>query len=242
MDLGNKASAFGTLYGVGVGPGDPDLLTLQAVKVLRSVPVILSAASPGKEESLALAVAAPHIPPQTRILRLNFPMTKERTLLERAWENNAVRTAEILQSGQDACFLTLGDPMIYSTFGYLMQTLSRLYPALPVSVVPGVTSFQAAAAKTRTVLCQGRENLLLLSGINSGEDLVKALEHADGAVILKTYRNAPTIRESLIRAGRGPEVVFAAHIGHGGEASGRGLESMPDRPPYLSLLIAPPRR
>ncbi|MDR2799660.1 MAG: precorrin-2 C(20)-methyltransferase, partial [Desulfovibrio sp.] len=220
----------------------PDLLTLQAVKVLRSVSVVLSAASLGKEESLALAVAAPHIPPQTRILRLNFPMTKDRTLLERAWEDNAACAAEILRSGQDACFLTLGDPMIYSTFGYLMQTLARLYPALPVSVVPGVTSFQAAAAKTRTVLCQGRENLLLVSGINSGEDLEKALEHADGAVILKAYRNAPIIREALIRAGRDSEVVFASRVGHGGEASGRGLQSMPARPSYLSLLIAPPKR
>ena len=233
---------MGTLYGVGIGPGDPDLLTLRAVAVLRSVKVIFAAASPKNDDSLALSIASPHLTADVEIIRLDFPMTRNQTLLEAAWKANTRIVGEVLRSGRDAAFLTLGDPLIYSTFGYLMRTLADLDPGLDVRVVPGITSFQAAAAKTRTVLCESAENLLLVSGINDAEKLAEALGSADSAVILKAYRNIDAIRTALAATGRGDETVFASRLGLEGEKMLSGLENLPEKPHYLSLILAPPKR
>lgn len=236
------SSVAGTLYGIGVGPGSPDLLTLRAVEILRRVDVVLAAASPRNDHSLALEIARPHLPENVTVIRQDFPMTRDKAALREAWAENARLAAEILQSGRNAAFLTLGDPLIYSTFGYLMRTLNELHPGLAVEIVPGVTSFQAAAAATRTVLCEGEENLLLVAGINKSESLEQALAAADSAVILKAYRNAGAIYEALAKAGKNGETVFASRLGLAGEVTARGLENAPEKPSYLSLLLVPPVR
>ena len=235
-------NTHGILYGIGVGPGSPDLLTLRAVTILRGVDVILAAASPRNDSSLALSIAAPHLPPETEILRLDFPMTRDAGALQEAWEANAATVANILLAGKSAAFLTLGDPLIYSTFGYLMRTMEKRHPGLPVEVVPGITSFQEAAAKSRTILCEGEENLLLVAGINEPERLDQALAAADSAVILKTYKNSAAIYAALAKAGKNGETLFASRLGLQGESIIHGIENAPENPPYLSLLLAPPRR
>ena len=234
--------ANGILYGIGVGPGSPDLLTLRAVTVLHSVDVIVAAASPRNEQSLALSIAAPHLPATTETLRLDFPMTRDEVVLEAAWEENTAKVADLLLAGKNLAFLTLGDPLIYSTFGYLMQTLARRHPELPVEVVPGITSFQEAAARSRTVLCEGTENLLIVAGINDREQLDQALAIADSAVILKTYKNSAQIYDALSRAGKNGETLFASRIGLEGESLIQGLDNAPQAPTYLSLLLVPPKR
>jgi precorrin-2/cobalt-factor-2 C20-methyltransferase len=230
------------LYGIGVGPGAADLLTLRAVSALRSADAVVAAASPRNERSLALDIAAPHLPSGVGVLRLDFPMTRAAESLDSAWEANAGTVAAILREGKNVAFLTLGDPLIYSTFGYLMQTLERLAPDLPVEVIPGITSFQAAAAKTRSVLCQGEENLLLISGINSPERLGRALDAADSAVILKAYKNIANIHKALAERGLHRQAILVSLLGLAGENIVRGLDAPPPAPPYLSLLLAPSRK
>lgn len=232
----------GTLYGIGVGPGSPDLLTLRAVKILQSVEIILAAASPKNDDSLALSIAAPHLPVNSEVVRLDFPMTRDKAVLRQAWESNAQKVAVLLSAGKDAAFLTLGDPLIYSTFGYLMRTLASIIPGLRIEIVPGITSYQEAAARTRTVLCEGEESLLLLSGIADGRKLEQLLGECDGAVILKTYRNVEAIRDAVRNAGRGEKCVFATRLGLEAEETGHGLEGIPAKPHYLSLLLLPPAR
>ena len=161
----------GTLYGLGVGPGAPDLLTLRAVNVLRTVDVILAAASPRNDYSAALDTARPHLRADARLLRLEFPMTRDAGILRAAWLKAAEAARDVLEGGENAAFLTIGDPLVYSTFGYLLRTLREVAPHLPVAVVPGITSFQAAAARTGTVLCEGGEKLRILPGINGRDDL-----------------------------------------------------------------------
>lgn len=231
-----------TLYGIGVGPGAPDLLTLRAVTVLRSVSVVLAAASPKKDDSLALSIASEHLPADCEIVRLDFPMTRNATLLEAAWKRNARTVEDILRSGRSAAFLTLGDPMTYSTFGYLMRTILDLDADLPVEVVPGITSYQAAAAQTRTVLCEGGENLLLISGINGAERLGQLLGCADSSVILKAYKNMPAIRQALEEAGAAGKSLFVSRLGLEGETIARGIDAAPEKPHYLSMVVVPPRR
>ena len=233
---------MGVLYGIGVGPGDPELLTHRAVRFLGEVDVIFAAASPKNDDSLALSIAAPHVRPDCEVLRLDFPMTRDTAILQSAWEKNAHLALGVLAAGRSAAFLTLGDPLIYSTFGYLLHELRQREPRLRIEIAPGITSYQEAAAKSGTVLCQGKENLLLVSGVNENARLEAALKAADSAVILKTYKNVADIAHLVAQSGRAEQAVFASRIGLSGECIARGLGAIPATAHYLSLLLLPPQR
>lgn len=235
-------SSTGTLYAIGVGSGAPDLITLRAVNILSSVDVVLAAASPKNDASISLSIAQKYLPESTQILRLDFPMTQDQELLNSMWKKNTKITADILLSGKSAAFLTLGDPLIYSTFGYIMRNLQEEYPELPIEIVPGITSFQTAAAKTQTILCEGKESLTIVPGINSKQELKATLAKADSAVILKVYKNANIICESLASDSRAHSSIFASQLGMENEVITHGIQSIPQNPPYLSLLLVPPKR
>ncbi len=228
----------GVLYGVGVGPGAPDLLTLRAVNVLGKVDVILAAASPRNDYSAALETARPHLRPDVRMLRLEFPMTRDRAVLQEAWRVAAEETQKVLENGENAAFLTIGDPLVYSTFGYLMQTLKQCAPHLPVEIISGITSIQAAAARTGTILCENSEILRIIPGINSREELERALDGADTAVILKAYRNLPAIVDALRATGRLDSCMLASHVEQSAERLRQGIDLEEGTPPYMSLVIS----
>lgn len=228
----------GTLYGIGVGPGAPDLITLRAVNILGRVRAVFCPASPRNDYSTALDIARPHLHPETRVLRLDFPMTRERHVLEAAWRAAADTAEAVLRSGEDAAFLTLGDPLMYSTFGYLARALRQRTPAPAVEAVPGITSFQAAAARAGQVLCEGEESLRVISGIAEGARLEEELERPGPAVILKVYRNFPAIRTALERTGRLESALLASRIGLEGETVHENLSLPMEAPPYLSLVLS----
>lgn len=230
----------GTLYAVGVGPGAPDLLTLRAVEALRRVDVILAAASPRNDYSRALETARPHLRPDVRLQRLEFPMTHDKATLRAAWEKAAGITRDVLRSGENAAFLTIGDPLVYSTFGYLLKTLRQLDDSLPVKIIPGITSFQAAAARTRTILCESHETLCIIPGIRDEESLTQTLGQADSAVILKAYRNFPAIVSSLRRSGRLERGLMASHVEQPEErlAPVTTVAAEEGTPPYMSLILS----
>ncbi len=229
--------SVGTLYGLGVGPGDPELVTLKAARILGRVDVVLAASSTKNDYSLSLDIVRPHLRPGAEVIQLGFPMTRDQGILDAAWEENAARTADVLKSGRDAAFITLGDPLLYSTFGYLLPRLRSILPQAPVSIVPGITSFQAAAAAAGEVLAESGENLLILSGVADEARNRELLGLADRAVILKAYRNFPAIREMLRREGREGGTIFATRLGIEGERVVRELEDAPDAPHYLSLCL-----
>ncbi len=229
--------APGTLFGIGVGPGDPDLITLKAVKALAQVEVVFAAASTDNDHSIALSIVRPHLPNGVRVANLGFPMTHNRAALEPAWEKNAAIVAAAVEAGENAAFLTLGDPLTYSTFGYLLRALRRRSPDLPVVVVPGVTSYQAAAARTETVLSEAGESLLVISGVCNAERLRELLENADNAAILKAYRNLPVIRRTLDELALTENVTFVSCLGLEDEMIVEDVDAIPDDPHYLSLLL-----
>ena len=229
--------SIGTLYGIGVGPGDPELLTLKAVNILHRVDLVLAASSSRNEYSIALDIARPHLHTGVPVTVLDFPMTRDRDALETAWEENARIAAEALLAGRDAAFLTLGDPMVYSTFGYLARTVSRLYPDVPIQVVPGITSFQAAAAGNAVPLVESGENLLILSGVNDAHVLSESLEKADNTVILKSYRNFEAIKGVVEQHGLADRSFFVSRIGLSGEVGKCALADAPEKPDYLSLVV-----
>ncbi|CAK7061389.1 MAG: Cobalt-precorrin-2 C(20)-methyltransferase [Desulfovibrio sp.] len=232
-----NTAATGTLYGIGVGPGSPDLITLRAVSVLGKVGVVLAASSTKNEYSTALSIARPHLRKGARIVHIAFPMTLDEENLVKAWRENAHTVAAFLENGEDAAFLTLGDPLIYSTFGYIMRTMAALYPHIPVKAVPGVTSFQAAAAETNTVICERYENFLLLPGVMDAEKLEHDLAVADNAVILKAYKTLPNIKNALEREKDCKNALFVSRLGLDGQTI-TPLKNAPESPNYLSLVLA----
>ncbi|MFP5260007.1 MAG: precorrin-2 C(20)-methyltransferase [Acidobacteriota bacterium] len=232
----------GTLYGIGVGPGDPELLTMKAARILGQVDAVFAASSSRNDYSIAEAIVAPHLPADAVVTRLSFPMTRDEAVLDAAWAANAAAMADVLAAGRDAAFLTLGDPLLYSTFGYVLPLLRALLPELPVEVVPGITSFQAAAARTGQVLVESGENLLIASGVDEDGRLRRALAEADNAVILKAYRSFPRLRAMLGDLGLAPGTTFVTRLGHEGEAVERRLEQAPEKPHYLSLCLVKRKR
>jgi precorrin-2/cobalt-factor-2 C20-methyltransferase len=227
----------GTLYGIGVGPGDPDLLTLAAIKRLALVDVVLAASSSKNEYSLAQSIAEPHLPETVHIKRLKFPMTRDRDALSRAWEENTAIAIDLLDQGKNLAFLTLGDPMIYSTFGYLLRGIQRVRPSVPVEIIPGITSFQAAAARTQTVLTESGENLVIFSGVGDEKQLARTLDMADTGVILKAYKNFDALKQIITRHDRNKQTVFVSRLGHHDERITRDLDEITEHPHYLSLLL-----
>ena len=227
----------GTLYGIGVGPGDPELLTLKAVRILGQVDVIFAAASTKNDYSTAYAIAKPHLKNDVRIVQLGFPMTKDEEALKAAWRKNAELVAEVLDKGLDAAFLTLGDPLTYSTYGYLQRTLLDMNPDLRLRAVPGITSFHAAAARIGLVLCESKESLLITSGVADPARLEEQLNTADNAVILKAYKNFEEIRDLLNRLRLGDTTVLVSRLGMDEESILMDINDAPKQPHYFSLAL-----
>jgi precorrin-2/cobalt-factor-2 C20-methyltransferase len=227
----------GTLYGIGVGPGDPDLITLKAVRVLQRVPHIFASCSTKNSYSLALNIVRPHLN-GAGIEPLPFPMTRDPQVLKEAWEKNSERVLEVLNSGADAAFITLGDPLTYSTFGYLLKTLKRLNPEVLVVTIPGITSYSAAAARTHIPLTEGEESFVLISGAQGAARLREVVDQSDNIVMLKTYRHFEEIYRALEELDLLDRATCISRCGLDGETVVENLRDFKGQPvPYLSMII-----
>lgn len=185
----------GTLYGVGVGPGDPELLTLKAHRLLRTVPTVFSPVARPGHPSLARSIAAPYLDAERQTLvDLYFAMRAPRSERASQWQRNAEIVAAALDTGQDALFLTEGDPMLYSTYLHLSGVLREMRPDLSMVAVPGVSSPHAAAALTGTPLADVDERLAVVTAAYEGERLREVLERFHTVVLLKV---APVMNEVL---------------------------------------------
>ena len=227
---------FGTLFGIGVGPGAPDLLTIRAVNALKKVDVVLGATRLGNDESQALNICKQYLMPEVKIVQLDFPMTKDHEKLTQAWHENGQKVFDFLSLGLNVAFLTLGDPMIYSTFIYILREVKKFSENIPINVIPGITSFQAACAKMNISLCEQNENLHLISGINSQEILEQELSTADTAVILKAYRNHSTIKNALENCDMDKNCIQVSHIEQKNESIQKQL-NLETKPPYMTMII-----
>jgi len=227
----------GTLYGLGVGPGDPDLITVKALEILRSVSHIFAASSTKNHYSLAHNIVRKHLP-DAQVEKMAFPMTRDRQVLEPAWEKAARRVLQVLDSGHDAAFVTLGDPLTYSTFCYLLRTVKNIAPQTRVVTVPGVTSYHAAAAASNMPLTEGEESFHLISGAMGGSQLRKIIETSDNVVMLKTYRHFDNIYQALEELDLLDRAVCISRCGLDGETVVENVRSLKGKQmPYLSLII-----
>lgn len=227
----------GTLYGIGVGPGDPELITLKALRVLQRVPHIFASCSTKNNYSLALNIVRSHLN-GAGLEHLPFPMTRDLRVLKEAWEKNARRVLEVLAQGSDAAFVTLGDPLTYSTYGYLLKTVKRLCPQVRIITIPGITSYNAAAALTHIPLTEGEESFYLVSGAQGAAKLREVIDTADNIVLLKTYRHFDDIYEALEELGLLDRATCISLCGLKGETVVEDLRALKGRRlPYLSMII-----
>lgn len=232
------------LIGIGVGPGDPELVTLKAIRLLRSadrvfVPV-LGQDEPGRAEATVLAHIA-----ADRLERLTFALNEraDASRRERYWDAAGERLARWLrETGGTAAFATIGDPNVYSTFGYLAETVRGLVPEVEVETVPGITAMQALAAAAGVPLVEGAEPLVLLPLARGSSALPDALAYASHGTVVayKGGRHLASIAKELKDAGRLSEAVIGSHLGLPGERV-EPLSDVDDAP-YLSSVLIPARR
>ncbi len=228
----------GKLYGVGVGPGDPELITVKAVRVIKAADIVFTAASSKNSYSLAVEIAAPYISKTAKIRTLGFPMTKDEAQVETAWTANAKEIARALNQGLSVVFLTLGDPVTYSTFGYILKTMKQVMPHADIETIPGITSFHAASARLNRILVEGEESLLITSGAYGGSQ-IRQLHQVENIAIVKAYKNIKDINAALKEAGMHEKGVAISHCGRKKEEIFDNLDDLETRAPdYWTLILA----
>lgn len=232
------AGKTGTLYGIGVGPGDPELLTLKAVRILRQVPTLAVPVTRVGGDSYALEIVSDMVRPEQTVLRLHFPMLKD-PAAKRVHRQAAAQTiADELKAGRDVAFLTEGDPLLYSTFIYVLQ---QIVPAFPVEVVPGVSSVTAAAAQAVLPLVNADQRLAVIpTTFEHLADLRLIFREFDTVVLLKFHRVLEPLLDLLDELGLSEHTVLVERASHAEGRVVRDARRLRDMSVhYLSLLIVP---
>lgn len=231
----------GILYGIGVGPGDPELITIKGAALLSRCPHVFVPKSKAATESVALTIAGRYIGHDTKIHELLFPMTTDEEKLSRHWRENARVVAAVLETGADACFITLGDIFLYSTFIYLLREIRKLMPAVNIVSVPGITSFSAAASLSLFPLGEGRAPVAVIPAAEDDLNAVrKALGKRGTVILMKIGRRLPEILDIIEDAGLTDKSVFVAYAGmekQRVETDLRNLRNLGPEVGYLSVML-----
>ncbi len=187
----------GTLYGVGVGPGDPELVTLKALRILKSAPV-LAWPAPEEAPSLAREIVAEHLPGTQREIAIRMPLSPARFPVDDVYDRAAVEIGEALEAGEDVAVICEGDPFFYGSFMYLY---GRLADRFPVEVIPGVSSLTACAAALGVPLSAKNDVLTVVPGPLDADAMAARIAAADAAAIIKVGRHFEKIRGVLSHLG-----------------------------------------
>ncbi len=222
----------GRLYGIGVGPGDPELMTLKAVRVLAAAPVVAYPA-PDKGESSARKIAAAHIPAGRIEIAIRVPM-RPGPEPAAVYDDAAKEIATHLEAGRDVAVLCEGDPLFYGSFIYLHDRLAHRFPT---TVVPGVSSLTACAAAAGRALTRRDETLIVLPATLSDQALESQLASADAAAILKVGRHLPRLKALLARLGLADRSSFVAYASREDERVAPLEDLDAEEAPYFSMLL-----
>jgi precorrin-2/cobalt-factor-2 C20-methyltransferase len=230
MEPGEAVS--GVLHGVGLGPGDPDLITRKAARLIAGAQVVAWPRLAGGD-SFARSIAADLIAPGTREIAIDVPMTVDRAPAQAAYDRAADEIAAVLDTDTDVVCLCEGDPLFYGSFMYLFSRLSGRYR---VGIVPGVTSVTACAAAAGLPLAARNETLLVLPGPLPEQELAARLAQADTVVLMKVGRHLPKIARVIAAAGLTDRAVYVERATLGAERV-LPLDQAPPDAPYFSMVL-----
>ena len=236
-----KAQRVGTLYAIGVGPGDPSMITLQAIEHLKRLEILFAPKKAGVTESIAHTVAKPYLSTMAEVRFLEFEATYDREVFDARWAKNARRVVEVLQSGKDCGYITLGDPSLYSTFSHLLRNLRKQLPEARIEVISGVSMVTAAANLLNVPLCIDGETLSLIPSAQiEPEHLQELIRSSDNLVFMKIPSDAQELIKSLEEAGLLHHAIWVQKCCLPGqrvvkELNMETLEAEQER--YLSLMI-----
>ncbi|MCD7781507.1 MAG: precorrin-2 C(20)-methyltransferase [Methanosphaera sp.] len=197
---------IGKLYGIGVGPGDPELVTLKAARLIKETDIIFTPQSRNGKPSVALSIVQGIIDEretECEILQPVFPMTEDKDILHKSWDEVTDQLYDKLASGENAVFITLGDPTVFSTFSYISSRLQS--KGVEVELVPGITSFTACAARAGIQLTEQDDILAVVPQVD--DRLPEILPYVDTLVAMKTSRHLDVLEECIDKDPREKEVV-----------------------------------
>lgn len=242
MNKGNGNITCGVFYGMGIGPGDPELLTLKAVRIIKESDYIFVPKASFKDESLALKIVREFVDDR-KVCEQVYPMTKNKDALKTAWMDAARDVAEKIALGKDVAYLTIGDPLTFSTYIYLLQNLSRLIPEENINTVPGITSYNAAACLANFPLVESSMKLAVVPVSKDVNELRPILQSFDTVVLMKVAKRLDAVIELLEETGLAESSLFASYVGQTNSFVTRNLSLLKGKDKgYMSVIVvsAPP--
>lgn len=222
----------GKFYGIGVGVGDPENITVKATKKLHEVDVIVLPEAKSGEGSTAFNIVKEYLKPGVEQMFLEFPMIKDVEARKVFRKNNADKISSELEKGKNVAFLTIGDPMTYSTYTYVLEHIAD---DVEVETIAGITSFNSIAARLNVPLMIGDEDLKVVS-VNRKTDIYKEIENNDNLVLMKISRNFEKIKKAIIETGNKENAVIVSDCGKENEVVYWDIESV-EEVPYFSTMI-----
>jgi precorrin-2/cobalt-factor-2 C20-methyltransferase len=204
-------SVMSQLTGIGVGPGDPDLLTVKAVKAIQNADTIMCPASAEDRPSIALSVVDSLIDKSKNqeIVKLIFPMTKDKSILETHWKENSKIMSEKVLSGKNVVYLTVGDPYLYSTWIYMHREISQNHPKMKITVIPGIVSMFTFASKVGISIAEGAEKVAIIPSCYDLSSVKEIAKNSEVLVFLKDGRYFDQVIELVRESGFPDDSIFA---------------------------------
>ncbi|ELR99633.1 precorrin-2 C(20)-methyltransferase [Gloeocapsa sp. PCC 73106] len=229
---------MGILYGISVGTGDPELITMKGLKILQSAPIVAFPAGIGNKPGIAAQIVADWLKPEQKTVALDFPYVQDLDILTQAWRQGATRVWQYLENNQNVAFACEGDVSFYSTFTYLAQTLKEMYPQAQIETIPGVSSPFAAAAALGIPLTIREQRLAILPALYRVSELELALSWAETIVLLKVSSVYNQVWQILAQYGLLHQAMVVERASTPFQVIYRDLSDRPDLElSYFSLLI-----
>ncbi|ADQ15611.1 precorrin-2 C(20)-methyltransferase [Halanaerobium hydrogeniformans] len=231
------------LYGIGVGAGDPKLLTLKALETLKKVDYIFTPVSAASTESNALNIIDTLfedslLQKENKVINLNFEMAKDLKKLKESRLKAAKRINEKLTEDNQVAFITLGDPFLYSTYTYIMKKIQKWQPGVEINTIPGINSIAACTSAQNLPLAEGKENIAIISNLKDEVQLEKIFSIFDTVVILKLSRNFAKVYPVLQKLNLKDKVLIGSKCGLKEEKYTTNIEVLNNEEiDYLTLMI-----